>query len=487
MKRPTKKSKVGTSKINRARWTRQRISDIIAHLNGSDTKSGEYTQLYYPQYKFTTKNGRLYAESPSDGKREILSPERATRMIQKSYSSSEGHVGRIPSTYHTLRKKYIGVSFPLVEKAIKSTKNYQLNDARQISKPSGGQAIVIERVGALIEVDLMVFSGNATKGILPQNKNKGFVGLVVVVDALSQYVVAEPYKSKEPDWIAGITRRLLAKMRTAGIKLKGGTCTSDRGAEFNTGRPGIFSQTVTAFGLTYKPLPAGRPAVHVESANKNIRMNINSRLAASKSKNWVNLVSKMIGGLNNTSFTDWRAPMTPREVVKLSPAKQVALAKKTYVKKKERNIKKPGAKLKALEIGAWVRIALEGKVKGAKIGAKGPKQRWSSKTYQVVKVSKTEMYTLSSMPKRRFARYWLQLISGKEDYAGPDIKKLGSSSYKPRAPKVDPKPTSINAIKKSVLGSKGYPYHTKAQVLKQGYKPGDNVWYRNQFGTPKQF
>ena len=99
--------------------------------------------------------------------------------------------------------------------------------------------------------------------------------------------------------------------------------------------------------------------------------------------------------------------MTPAEVLKLSPKEQTALAKKTYVKKKERNQKLPGAKLKALEVGSWVRIALEGKVKGQKMGAKGPKQKWSAKVYEIVKRSKTNMYTLSSLPKRRFARYYL--------------------------------------------------------------------------------
>lgn len=93
------------------------------------------------------------------------------------------------------------------------------------------------------------------------------------------------------------------------------------------------------------------------------------------------LVNKIVTGLNTTSFTDWRAPRTPIEVVKLSPQAQKKLAKETYVKKQARNQKLPGAKLKALEVGSWVRIALEGKVKGVKMAAKGPKQKWSSKTY----------------------------------------------------------------------------------------------------------
>ena len=59
------------------------------------------------------------------------------------------------------------------------------------------------------------------------------------------------------------------------------------------------------------------------------------------------------------------------------------------------------------KVGEWVRIALEAKVKGLKLGPKGPKQKWSGKTYQVTKVSNTEMYTLKGLARRRFKRYWL--------------------------------------------------------------------------------
>lgn len=275
-------------------------------------------------------------------------------------------------------------------------------------------------------------------------------------------------------------------MRTAGIRLKGGTCTTDRGSEFNAGKPGIFQHTVTSFGLIYSALPSGRPAVHVESANKEIRTNINSRLAAIKSKNWVRLVSKIVNGWNNTSFTDWRAPRTPLEIVQLSPQAQVKLAKETYVKKKKRNQKLPGAKLARLKVGSWVRIALEGKVKGAKMAAKGPKQKWSSKSYEITKVTeKTEMYTLGGLPKRRFARYWLQPIPGKEDYAGPGIKERGTSTYKGGPPKPEPD-SKVEAIRKNKLGSRDSPFPSKRAALDAGHKRGDHVYWKMRSGKPKR-
>ena len=71
---------------------------------------------------------------------------------------------------------------------------------------------------------------------------------------------------------------------------------------------GEFPQMVTSMGLTWKPLRAHAPAQHVERRNGMIRANINSRLSAKKSKRWVGLWLKVVNGLNNSPFTDWRKP-----------------------------------------------------------------------------------------------------------------------------------------------------------------------------------
>ena len=137
-----------------------------------------------------------------------------------------------------------------------------------------------------------------------------------------------------------------------------------------------------------------------------------------------------------------------------------------------------------LEVGSWVRIALEGKVKGVKMAAKGPKQKWSSKTYEIMKVTeKTEMYTLAGLPKRRFARYWLQPVPGKQDYAGPNIKERGTTTYKGKKPKPEPKGT-VAAVSKKQLGSRGNPFPSASAAIAAGHKIGDRIYWKSG-GRPR--
>ena len=112
-----------------------------------------------------------------------------------------------------------------------------------------------------------------------------------------------------------------------------------------------------------------------------IRSNINSSLAASGSKNWMGVWKKVVNGLNASPFTDWRKPQSPNDILKLSPAEIKTMAKTNYAEKKKRNDKPSKANVKQVSPGDWVRIALESKDKGRVIGQKGPKQKWSGKTY----------------------------------------------------------------------------------------------------------
>ena len=49
-------------------------------------------------------------------------------------------------------------------------------------------------------------------------------------------------------------------------------------------------------------------------------------------------------------------------------------------------------------------------MKGAKMEKKGPKAKWSAKSYEITKMSKAQMYTLKGLNKRRFNRILLQPI-----------------------------------------------------------------------------
>ena len=65
------------------------------------------------------------------------------------------------------------------------------------------------RPGERIEVDLMVLSNSKSGGILPQDKNNGQVGLLVITDAFSGFTLARPYKEKSPIYITRKGKEIL--------------------------------------------------------------------------------------------------------------------------------------------------------------------------------------------------------------------------------------------------------------------------------------
>ena len=86
--------------------------------------------------------------------------------------------------------------------------------------------MVTTRPGERIEVDLMVLSNSKSGGILPQDANDGFVGLLVITDAFSGYTLARPYKNKSPIYIARLAKQILTQFKKK-MSFKGGIATGD--------------------------------------------------------------------------------------------------------------------------------------------------------------------------------------------------------------------------------------------------------------------
>ena len=126
---------MGKHTINRGDWSDDRVKKIVAYLrNPKDDNYRIKRQIdyYRGEYKFTQSNGRLFATDNAGVKKEILSDSRVQKIVRDAYEKSDDHVGKIPKTTIALQKKYINVSHRKVERAIKSTTTYQLNDARTL-------------------------------------------------------------------------------------------------------------------------------------------------------------------------------------------------------------------------------------------------------------------------------------------------------------------------------------------------------------------
>ena len=77
------------------------------------------------------------------------------------------------------------------------------------------------RVGALLEVDHMYFSRN-NRGLLPKSKNRGFQGLMVVIEVLTGYTQVAAFKTTKQQETVPALRAILQKFKSV-MKLKGST------------------------------------------------------------------------------------------------------------------------------------------------------------------------------------------------------------------------------------------------------------------------
>ena len=137
--------------INRANWTKERITAFKRYLNG-DTDitfrgkkpNGDYykKQLkvsklieYYKPLSFAVSNGKLYVSGPDIGKLEVLTDEQVAAKAKAYYKHKETGLGKAPSIYNFMKTKYANVSYKKVERAVQSLGSYQKFQARHVKKP----------------------------------------------------------------------------------------------------------------------------------------------------------------------------------------------------------------------------------------------------------------------------------------------------------------------------------------------------------------
>ena len=115
------------SNINKARFTDERVSKIKRYLQNpkaGDPDNVKRQLLYYKNHHFTIQNGRVFVKMPSGDTKELLSDSQAIAKVKSFYGKSDESVGRIPTIYHTLKKKYVNISWNKVDKVIKADPSY---------------------------------------------------------------------------------------------------------------------------------------------------------------------------------------------------------------------------------------------------------------------------------------------------------------------------------------------------------------------------
>jgi|GEM_PF-3925934 len=454
---------------NRTMWNREKVIAVKKYVqgdrdaeyfgvknNGEKYKTPQKVQTLinkHPKWTFSVSGTKLMLDDGGEyGKRQVLSQSGVERLVKSLYKNKAIAVGKAPSIYNYMKTKYIGFGYQRVAQILKSIPEYQKYQARHLKKKKSRAVIISRAPGAEIDADLMFFS---RKYYMPK-MNDNMQGLIVLVDRFSGYLAVEPISFGEKQKSADVVTRKVEKMLRSDAfpKAKGRTIFHDGGAEFKE----VFPVRMQQLGYTDVVISqaAGAPSPHAERAVGIIRKLINQKLSANAppkkaSQRWWPLARQIVSSYNDTPMTDARAPHTPNQLRRFRGAKAASIvtamqgqgAKRLGMEKNSR--KGPGGArvqktLKILEVGDYVRVALEKLSKTGSQKRAYPTQRFSSKIYRVAKVLQRKIgfarYQLSKLARQRFEREDLLLVRRSQEGPGglpeadertePGVAKLAS-------------------------------------------------------------
>lgn len=428
--------------INRINWTKDRINayrryllgDVGATFRGiksdgtpyrSSTKVSSLIDRYSHVLKFSVKKGSVYVTDDTYGSRKILTDDQVQKHAIALYKNKAVGLGKAPSIYQNMRRKFVNVGYKKIEQAIKSLDSYQMYQARHVAKPKHRAIIVSPGPGRQIDSDTMFFA----KGYYTHHDNEGFDALTIVVDRFSGYIGVEPLRAQgQASHGAEATARNVKRIMATGFPIsKNGIIFTDGGSEFK----GVFPSEMRQkhYRHTIISASAGAPSAHAERAVGIVRKLINQKLTADGKRprkhrqSWWPMARELVRDYNDQPMTDARKPFTPNELKRFVGAK----AKQIQQLMMEAGEKRIGAAgrivngqriskiLPPLEVGSKVRHAVEHVRKSGANKRPYPKQRWSGTTHQVTRVIKRKIgfakYVISGLPKRRWEREDLQLVS----------------------------------------------------------------------------
>ena len=432
-------------RINRADWTKERIAAFKRYLAGDKQatyrgkkKNGEFYKNalkvgklmeYYSGYSFSIgKGSKLMVSGEGHGPREVLTDDQVKSKAQALYKHKETGLGKAPSIYQFMNKKFVNVSYRKVDRAIQELPGYQKFQARHIKKPRARKIIISRAPGEEIDCDLMFM---AEKYYNPGD-NEGYNALAIVVDRFSGYIAISPIrKGAKQQTSDKISAKIASLIRSQGFPSKqGGKIFHDNGAEFRD----IFPERMRQVGYESVTISAaaGAPSAHAERAVGILKKLVNQKLTAndntpkpkSRRAKWWPMIRSIVATYNATPLTDARAPHSPNELKKMTGGRRGAVVKAMIDRGMKRVRKQPGRtdpntgakvskQLKILKVGDRVRYAVENVRKtGGLDGRKFPKQRWSDSVHTVTRIVNRKLgfasYVLSGLARRRFEREDLQ-------------------------------------------------------------------------------
>ena len=113
------------SQINRANWTKARITAFKRYLQGDTGAKFRGQKLngdmykkelsvktlidYYDPLKFSVRKGKLFVTGGAHGPREVLTDDQVANKAKELYRHKENGLGKAPSIYNFMKTKFANI------------------------------------------------------------------------------------------------------------------------------------------------------------------------------------------------------------------------------------------------------------------------------------------------------------------------------------------------------------------------------------------
>jgi hypothetical protein len=244
--------------------------------------------------------------------------------------------------------------------------NIKENVVNELHKPARKN---YKRRNVLIKGLLDSWQADLVEMIPYAKMNKNFRYILVVINAFSKFVWAEPVKKKNATDVSNAMKKILEQTEPPK------NLQTDMGKEFYNSQ---FKELMKKFNINHYSTFSNLKASIVERVNRTLKNIMWKRFSNQGNYKWINILPEIVEKYNNTkhSTTGYK----PSEVGKKN---EIKILKQSYT-----NIKTIDPKKHKFKIGDSVRIS-----KHREAFTKGYTPNWSNEIFKIVKVQFTNPTT----------------------------------------------------------------------------------------------
>ena len=330
------------------------IAAAVKYLNDNASPKPPWIDTHY-----STKDGKLY-----NGRLEVVPFEDRNTIVQSYYTNPTYSGGR-DRLYEHLSEKYAGISRRAVASFLKNSETHQL--LQPLPRRTTARRLIVRGPNVVAQIDLVDMQ--ELKG---WNQRQRYI--LTYVDLFSKFGAAQPLPNKTAEAVQAGLKIILESNNCSTIQ-------ADNGPEFGKSLAIMLKamDIKLIHSTPYNPRANGA----VERFNRTIKTSIYRLFHANETKNWVDMLQRIVAGYNDTthSSTLWK----PADL-------KVAELSKSDIEKIQTHMRGPDpaddGKVPVYHVGDKVRLALTVyPAERRNAFRKKIKENWTASVFEVVTVS----------------------------------------------------------------------------------------------------